>query len=254
MGHALLLLIKSSLAFAATLAFLAPPAGTPTATPPAFDATAAVTDAVRALATERMGIVAMHRHVTAQQHAPAHDGTLDEQAGLLRDGNRVITVHVYSRQTGGAGGATMAKAQTDADKNLPDDSYQLPLREDFLADYTFESAACAACADGNVAVRFTSVKRGETHGDGIAVIDTASHHFVSLDFVPSVLPAHVDKATISIAFGAVLPDLWDIVEMDQHYSGHIVFLSGGADITTTLGSYHRFKSRADGIKALESGV
>ncbi len=254
MGNAMVLLGESSRAFGAALALLTAPAEGPPATVPAFDAPAAVAAAAQTLATERSGIVAMHRHVVAQQHAPAHDGTLDEQAGVLREDNHVIAVHVYNRQSGGAAGATMVKAQTDAENNLPDDSYQLPLREDFLADYTFESVACAGCAAGNVAVRFTSIKRNEAHGDGIAVIDTASHHFLRLDFVPSVLPNHVDKASISIVLGRALPDLWDVVETDQHYSGHMFFISGGADITTSLGNYRRFKSRDDGLKALDRGV
>ena len=69
-----------------------------------------------------------------------------------------------------------------------------------------------------------------------------------------MLPNHVDKASISIVLGRALPDLWDVVEMDQHYSGHLLFISGGADITTSLGNYRRFKSRADGLKALDRGV
>jgi len=243
----------TSLAFAGTLALLAAPPETLPTPAPAFDATAAVTDAAQALATERNGIVAMRRHLAAQQHAPAHDGTLDEQAGVLRDGARVIAVHVYSLQSAGSAGATLAKAQAGAEKNLPDDTYQLPLREEFLADYTFAGAVCTGCAAGTVSVRFTSVKRDETHGDGVAVIDTVAHHFVRLDFTPSVLPKFVDKASISIVLGRVLPNLWDIVEMDQHYSGHMMFLSGGADITTTLGNYRRFATHNDGLKALTSG-
>jgi hypothetical protein len=248
----------STTAFAAMLGLLAAPAaGAPTATPtamPAFDAAGVIGDAARTLASERRGVVAMHRHVAAQQHAPGHDGSIDEQAGLLREGNHVVAVRVYSRQSGGAAGATLAKAQTDGDKNLPDDDYQLPLREEFLSDYTFETAGCDGCAAGTVAIHFKSLKRDQTHGDGVAVVDTASQHFVRLDFVPSVLPQHVDKASISIVFGRALPSLWDVLEMDQHYSGHMLFLSGGADITTTLDNYRSFKSRKDGLKALDSGV
>ena len=178
MGNAMLLLGESSRPFAAALALLTAQAEGPPATVPAFDAPAAVAAAAQSLATERNGIVAMHRHIVAQEHAPAHDGTLDERAGVLREGDHVVAVRVYDRQSGGAAGASLVKAQTDAENNLPDDNYQLPLREDFLADYTFESAPCDACAAGNVAVRFTSTKRNETHGDGIAVIDAAAHHFL----------------------------------------------------------------------------
>lgn len=231
----------------------AAPRGTPAPSPDP-EAAAVVAAAARTLAAERTGIVALHRHIAAQQHAPAHDGSLDEQAGLLRDGNHVIAVRVYATQSGGASGQTLVKAQADAEKNLPDDDYQLPVRAEFLGDYTFATAPCEGCASGSAAVRFTSLKRDATHGDGIAVIDTATHHFVRVDFVPSVLPEHVDKASISLVFGKALADLWDVLEMDQHYSGHVLFLSGGADITTSLSNYRRFKSRDDGLKALDAGV
>jgi hypothetical protein len=259
MGFAMPVLWGSTLAFATALGLLTPraegaPAAPTTPPSPAFDAAATVADAAHKLASERTGVVALHRHIAAQQHGPGHDGTLDEQSGVLREENAVVAVRIYKQVSNGPAGGNLAKAQAGADKYLPDDEYQLPLREDRLADYTFETAACDGCAAGNVAVRFTSLKRDETHGDGLAVIDTAAHHFVRIDFVPSVLPKYVDKASISIVFGRALRDLWDVFEMDQHYSGHMLFISGGADITTSLGNYRRFKSRGDGLRALDSGV
>lgn len=242
-----------TVALAATLWLSTPRAdGAPTASP-APDPAAIVADAAGSLAAERSGVVVLHRHIAGQQHAPGHDATFDEQSGVLRDGDRVVAVRVYSRTSNGVGDE-LAKAQADADKNLPDDTFQLPLREDRLAEYKFENEPCDTCPAGSVAVRFTSLKRDETHGDGVAVVDTASHHFLRLDFVPSILPKYVDKALISVIFGRALPDLWDVLEMDQQYSGHFLFLKGGADITTTLGNYRRFKSRDDGQSALDSGV
>ncbi|MBV8117167.1 MAG: hypothetical protein JOZ01_04275, partial [Candidatus Eremiobacteraeota bacterium] len=48
--------------------------------------------------------------------------------------------------------------------------------------------------------------------------------------------------------------LWDVVEVRQHYAGHFLTISGGADITTTLTNYRRFASRDEGLKALAAGI
>ncbi|MBV8116906.1 MAG: hypothetical protein JOZ01_02945, partial [Candidatus Eremiobacteraeota bacterium] len=98
----------------ATLLLLAQAGATPTS--PDAGAESALRDAVRTLATERQGVSAFHRHVVGQQRAPGHDKSLDLQSGLLRDGDSVIAVKVYSQITNGktASANDLAKAQVDA--------------------------------------------------------------------------------------------------------------------------------------------
>jgi hypothetical protein len=212
--------------------------------------------AVRTLSSERAGFTAFHRHVDAQQRAPGHNASLDVQAGLLRDGNSVIAVKLYSRTANGATASAddLAKAQADADKSLATNDYVLPLREDRLADYRVANATCDQCAAGSQAIRFTSIKRDPSHGDGTVVIDSTTHHILSVDFVPSALPKHVDSASVTLTFERVLPDLWDETDMHEHYTGHVLFISGGAEIVTTLSGYRRFASRDEGVKALATGI
>jgi hypothetical protein len=212
--------------------------------------------AVRTLASERTGFTAYHRHVDAQQRAPGHNASLDVQAGFLRDGDRVIAVKIYSRVANGAPASAddLAKAQADADKTLANDDYVLPLSEDRMADYRIANATCDQCAAGSQAIRFTSLKRDQSHGDGIVVIDSETHHILRVDFVLSALPKHVDGASVTLTFGRVLPDLWDETEMHEHYTGHVLFISGGAEIVTTLSGYRRFASRDEGLKAVAAGV
>ena len=176
--------------------------------------------------------------------------------GLLRDGNRAIAVKIYSRTANGATASAddLAKAQADADKSLATDDYVLPLREDRLADYRIANATCDQCAAGSQAIRFTSLKRDQSHGDGTIVLDSATHTILRVDFVPSALPKHVDSASVTLTFGRVLPDLWDETEMHEHYTGHVLFISGGAEIVTTLSGYRRFASRDDGLQALATGI
>lgn len=223
---------------------------------PQPNAQAELSAAVRTLASERAGFTVFHRHVDAQQRAPGHNASLDEQSAFLREGDRTISVKVYTRVANGANASAgdLAKAQTDDEKSLPDDNYVLPLREDRVADYRIESAPCDRCDAGTIAIRFTSLKRDPSHGDGTMIVETATHHVIRVDFVPAAFPKHVDSASATITFGRVTPDLWDVVEMREHYAGHVLFISGGADITTSFSNYRRLASQDEGLKALDSGI
>ena len=249
-------LSRSLAALAVTIGLAASPAAASAPAAPGADPSDALIDAVRTLASERQGVTAFHRDVAAHQRAPGHDASLDVHAGLLRDGDVVVAVRIYSQTANGAAASPddLAKAQTAADKNQANDAYSFPLREDTLPDYRIAGATCGGCAPGELAFAFTSLKRDESHGDGTVVIDPATHHIVRVDFVPTVLPKYVDRASVTVRFGQVLPGLWDVVEMQQHYQGHVYLIHGGADITTSLTNYRRFASRDEGLKALASGV
>jgi hypothetical protein len=211
---------------------------------------------VRTLASERQGVTAFHCHTDSLTRRPGHDASLDVQSGVLREGDRVVAVRIYNQIANGkpASADDLAKAQSDADQKLSSEEHWVPLREDQIADYKIESGTCAQCSPGYVAIAFTSLKRDENHGDGTMIVDPATRHIIRIDFVPGGLPKYVDKASVTIAFGRVLPDLWDVVEMRQHYAGHMLFISGGADITTSLTNYRRFASREEGLRALASGI
>src|SRR5215469_3007661 len=75
--------------------------GAPSATPQ-DDAQPTLLAAVRTLANERAGFTAFHRHVDAQQRAPGHNASLDEQSAFLRQGDRAVAVEIYSRVANGA--------------------------------------------------------------------------------------------------------------------------------------------------------
>ncbi|MBV8602333.1 MAG: hypothetical protein JO359_12280, partial [Candidatus Eremiobacteraeota bacterium] len=89
----------------------------------------------------------------------------------------------------------------------------------------------------------------DEHGDGIAAIDLATHHFLWIQFSPSVNPSHVDRATIAMTFGRVLPDLWDLVGEKQRYDGHVLFMHGWAEVKRTFSGYRRFASVQDALNA-----
>jgi hypothetical protein len=159
------------------------------AAPPALRA------AATALATERHGVIAFARHYVYDQRAPAHNKLIVADSARIRRDGAIVAVKLYTQTVDGTASSAgeIAKEQADIDKDLPDEDYILPLVPDTLGDYSFGSPApCAGCDDGVVAVPFTSRKRDDSHGDGTAYVNDRTHHFVRVEFVPSVTPKHTE--------------------------------------------------------------
>ena len=83
-------------------------------------------------------------------------------------------------------------------------------------------------------------------------IEEPSHRIVALHFRPSVLPAHTDSADITVAFGQVLPDLWDVTVTQQQYNGHTFVFHGWGHVEQRQSGYRRFASVAEGLTALSA--
>ena len=234
------------------------PAATRTASPsPAFDAAATVADAAHKLGVERAGVVALHRHIAAQQHGPVTTaGSTNSRASSAKV-TPWLPFASTSRSVAGPPAAISAKAQAGADKYLPDDEYQLPLREDRLADYRSKPPRATAVPPGTLRSASRASNETKPTATAVAIVDTAAHHFVRIDFVPSVLPKYVDKASISIVFGRALRDLWDELELDQHSRDTC---SSSAEVPTSRRRLQARNSpslqiaRRTGLEALDSGV
>jgi hypothetical protein len=222
---------------------------------PETEAGTMAADAVRVLAAERRGVTSFRFHYDYHEYGPAHNKTLVEVSLRLRDDGKLVKVRLLSRSSNGlpVSGADLAKQQAELDKELPDEDYRLPLSPDALGEYRFSYAQtpCARCPQGSVAIAFVSRVRDDGHGDGVMAIDPVSHHVLLMDFRPSVLPARADSGKIVMRFGQVLSDLWDVAETTQHYTGHVLFMHGGADIDQVYSTYQRFTTLSDGLAALK---
>ncbi len=224
-----------------------------TTAPAQSNAAETVAEAARLLAAERLGVTAYRLHYDYREYGPAHNKTVVEDSLRLRNNGLLVRVRLLSSVSNGnvASHDDLAQKQSQLDKHLPDEDYRLPVESDALRDYRFSYAAsCAGCPAGSTAILFTSIVRDNGHGDGTLAIDPTSHEVLRVEFRPSVFPSHVDSGTIVTVFGRVLPDLWDVVETKQHYTGHLLFMHGGADIDQVYGSYKRFGSLAEGFAAL----
>jgi hypothetical protein len=57
-----------------------------------------------------------------------------------------------------------------------------------------------------------------------------------------------------MTFGRTLPDLWDIASEHQHYTGHLLFIHGSADVAVTRSPYRRFDSVEQARAAVGNGI
>jgi len=209
----------------AMLALVAALAATP---PPNADSLA--TDAARVLASERHGAVAFSLVYHYTERGPAHSVDRSAKAAVVRNDGATV--------------ATRVAEGSSAKPTLVEDDYRLPIEQNYLKEYRFSlgTSACAACSGDAVAVDFASELRDDEHGDGTMWIDGTSHHVLSLRFHPSVLPAHTDSADISVTFGQVLPDLWDVTLAEQQYDGHEFIFHGWGHVRQEQTNYRRYSS------------
>lgn len=218
---------------------------------PGPDAAAIASDATRTLAAERHGVTAYVVHYSYEERGPAHLKTNGSDELRVRQNGNLVAIKILSEQSNGnpASSPDVAKDQAKMDRQLPSDDYVLPLTAQGLADYKFGNAACTECPSGSEAIAFTSLKRDDEHGDGIAAVDLASHHVLWLQFSPSAMPSHVDSASITMTFGRALPDLWDVVDEKQRYDGHVLFMHGWAEVKRTYKDYRRYPDVKDALQA-----
>jgi hypothetical protein len=225
---------------------------------PEPDAAGVAAEAVRELAAERRGVTAFLFHYDYHEYGPAHNKTLVENSMRLRSDGTLVHVRLLSSISNGTAASRdqIAKQQTNLDKHPPDEDYRLPLTVDALRDYRFSYAQvpCARCPEGSVSISFVSKDRDVDHADGTMALDPVTHHILRLEFHPSALPARADSGAIVMRFGQVLPDLWDVSETTQHYTGHMLFMHGGADVDEVYSAYRRFPTLSDGLAALAAAM
>jgi len=175
--------VTSGVAAIATLgATVAPP--TPT------QPSAVAEDALRTLTAERHGVIAVHESYSYREYGPAHNQTREVDSLRLHGDGRPIAVHLLAELSDGRAVSAdqLSKDQREIDKHPPPEDYTLPLTSDALPQYRFTTSSCNSCPAGSSAIAFTSLKRDTDHGDGIMVVDTATHHILRLSSNPAFCP------------------------------------------------------------------
>jgi hypothetical protein len=240
----------------AALAFCVLVLGSPAVRASGSDVPAPLREAFRALAADHHGLIGFHRHYLLDQRAPGHNEHDENDSGRLRDDGRLVWAHRYRANVRGkqASADDLAKVNAQLDKKPPGEDFQSPVSSEALAGYRLAPAPCSGCGPGTIAFSFTSLTRDANHSDGTFIIDGRSGRLMQIESHPNVLPKEADSGTTTVKFGRVLPDLWSVVEIHQHWTGHVLFIHGSRDITVTNSNYRRFSSVDQAHKAILAGI
>jgi hypothetical protein len=207
---------------------------------PAPDPAVLAGDAGRLLNAQRHGVTGFTVTYQYREHGPAHEVEHSAQASVVRDDGTVVKMRTFG--------------EPSTKPTLVEDDYHLPIERKYLDEYRFAagSGTCKRCPASAIAVDFVSVRRDDEHGDGTMWIDGELHRVLELDFHPSVLPPRTDSADVTVEFGPVLPDLWDVTVAEQQYNGHTLFFRGWGHVRQRQSNYRRYASISDALTALSA--
>lgn len=129
--------------------------------------------------------------------------------------------------------------------------FREPFESGHLNDYTYDGSGDAGlCAASAAVVHFTSKLRDQQHGDGSMCIDRTTKHVLILKFVPAALPQYASAGVITETLGEALPGTWHVLKIEEHFSGHVLFIHGTLDITADYKDFRRFNTLDEGLASL----
>ena len=159
---------------------------------------------------------------------------------IARDGKEFSPADLESRNQ-----------QTNQDWAAGKIYFKEPYDSRYLNEYTFAlQDPCSSCDDGMVAVNFSSAIHDAQHGSGTMWIDAATAHVERLMYTPNELPSHASTGTVTETSGQVLPGLWYVTRIDEHFEGHAFLFRGTGTFTATFDHFQRFATPSNGQVAL----
>lgn len=202
-----------------------------------------VARAAQTAALEDSGVTVHDRHITLVAVAgPAHFSQSSDAIMLMNDSTYAHIHYLHIEENGHVLNASeMAKREAANNHELEagKDVFKQPFDQRYLADYQYAIVPCV-CANGEVAVHFTSRIADAQHGAGDMHIDEATAHVLDLAYTPNVLPDHANAGLASETFGEAVPGLWTIVRIDRTYGGRVLFVTGHGTVTEVLDNFHHF--------------
>jgi hypothetical protein len=256
--------LKAHIRVSASLtALVAALGGPPTAAaadqPSAATVPAIVTRAVDAYTKDVQGFVGMQRHFSTSISAgPVHHNEQSDSGLLLNDGSFVALAYYHITRDGSAfTAAQIAERDTQTTQNWLAGKvfFKEPYDRHYVGDYRFDaSVACKDCAQGTVAVGFSSAAHDAQHGAGTMWIDEATARVEKLTYVPYAFPPHATSGSATETTGEPLPNLWYVTRIEQTYGGRLLFVSGTGKFTAVVDHFQRFTTSEDGMAALHNGT
>jgi hypothetical protein len=217
--------------------------------PRADDGTSAARRAAETYAAATRGVIVFDVTTRTQiRGGPYHRDDVESAAYVVIDGKpsrkRVLRL-VEGRHTAGADELQRASAKPDG--ALSRFGLRLPYAADAVDAYAFGQPRQEA---GSTTIPFHAKVRDEAHGDGTLTVD-AQHRPVRVVFQPATLPEHATAATVTVEFGTVAADRWDVTRILRSFSGRIGIVGGRVDAASAYDAYRSFASAELANAALE---
>lgn len=179
---------------------------------------------------------------------PIHRIEQSDAVYVANDGLVVRKRYLHFKQNGRELGAEdLAEKSAEAETALSRFGLRLPYLRSVAADYRFDPPVERAAS---VEIGFHALVRDQSHGDGTIVLDRATDRVERVDVTPAVMPPKATGGTVSVIFGLVAQDRWDIVEIDHDFSGREGFLRGKLRSATHYDHYMPYPDQARALAAL----
>ena len=211
-----------------------------------------VLKALQAYSAQFEGIVAFDRRYASRIKYPGHDEQRQVESSRVRDGNKIVAVklHRMTINRNASSAADIAKEQAIAEKALPyEGAQEFPL-DGLLAGTRYGSSLPCPCGHDILIFPFHARIKDENHANGTLYVDVANGRLVKAEFTPAVLPKPATGGVTTILFGSAGAGLWDILQIDEHFSGKELFLKGTFEATIVHDHYRRRASLDEAKKMI----
>jgi hypothetical protein len=209
--------------------------------------------AVAEYAADHRGAIAMSRHLSFTMHVgPMGQDVTNEVGIFMHDGAYVKTKYYAGTENGKTDDdASLRKQEDKANEDIAAGKgfFKRPMDPRFTADYKFDESPCA-CWHDTEHVKFTSLVRDASHGDGTMIIDKATARVQSIEYDMNKPPDHATSGHVIETYGEAIPGLWTCVKVEETYSGKVGFVGGNAHLAYTLDHFRRFAQTDAAVAAI----
>ena len=195
------------------------------------------------------GAVLFHVATQTEIHGgPIHRSEQSEAIYVSLDGGVVRKRYLHFRQNGrDLKPSDLAEKGEEVETPLSRFGLRLPYLRAVVADYRFDPPIDRGAS---IDIPFHALVRDQSHGDGLMTIDRANERIERIDERPAAMPPRADSGNVTVLFGPVGPDRWDITEIDHDFAGHAGFIHGTLRSNSHYDKYVPFPDQARALSAL----
>lgn len=221
-------------------------------------ASAVVERASTAYSASSRGIIGMQRHFsTVVSGGPLHH-TEESDSGLLLKDGAFVKIKYYRIARDGKPFSTDEIAKREEQTNQGWAAGKLFFKEPydhrFVSDYHVTDGPCTDCAEGSLALKFSSTIHDAQHGSGTMWVETSTARVLKLSYVPYALPPHATSGSVTETSTEPLHGLWYVTRIQETFAGRAFLISGSGTFNARIDHFRRFESLKEGETALADGT